>query len=222
MDTNPFRPPPAGVERRRAVRVSVCALDPITKAGMADLLEARASVRVVDGRARFETEVVVAAFDRLSPDAVTELRGVTAELGKPIVLVTDRIEEGGLAVAVECRVVAILPRSAATDNRVADSVRLAASGGVSSPSDLLARLAEHAERLHREILEPGEPAGAGLSSREIDVLRLMADGLDTQEIATELSYSERTVKNIIYAVTDRLRLRNRSHAVAYAIREGVI
>ncbi|MFD0815749.1 response regulator transcription factor [Amycolatopsis umgeniensis] len=189
---------------------------------MADLLGTRVSVKVVDGRARDETDVVVAAFERLSADAATALREVTAELGKPIVLVTDRIEEGGLAVAVECRVVAILPRSAATDSRVTDSVRLAASGAVTPPSTLLGRLSEHAARLHREMLAPSEPAGAALSSREIDVLRLMADGLDTQEIATELSYSERTVKNIIYAVTDRLRLRNRSHAVAYAIREGVI
>ncbi|GAB3711902.1 response regulator transcription factor [Amycolatopsis oliviviridis] len=202
--------------------MSVCALDPITKAGMADLLDTRATVRVVDGRTRDETDVVVAAFDRLSTDAVTALRTVTAELGKPIVLVTDRIEEGGLAAAVACRVVAILPRSAATDARVAESVRVAASGSVSRPSDLLDRLAEHAERLHREMLAPNGPAGAALSSREIDVLRLMADGLDTGEIAAELSYSERTVKNIIYALTDRLRLRNRSHAVAYAIREGVI
>ncbi|MFC3455174.1 helix-turn-helix transcriptional regulator [Amycolatopsis speibonae] len=189
---------------------------------MADLLETRASVTVVDGRERDETDVVVAAFDRLSTDAVTALREVTVELGKPIVLLTDRIEEGGLTAAVACRVVAILPKSAVTDSRVADSVRSAASGGMSPASDLLGRLAEHAERLHREMLAPSQPAGAALSSREIDVLRLMADGFDTQEIATELSYSERTVKNIIYSVTDRLRLRNRSHAVAYAIREGVI
>ncbi|KFU75599.1 DNA-binding response regulator, NarL/FixJ family, contains REC and HTH domains [Amycolatopsis lurida] len=206
----------------RPVRVSVCALDPITKAGMADLLEARPSVTVVEDRARDETEVVVAAFDRLSADATTALRAVTAEFGRPIVLVTDRIEEGGLAVAVACRVVAILPRSAMTESRVADSVRAAASGAVSPPRDLLGRLAEHAERLRREMLAPNGPAGATLSSREIDVLRLMADGFDTHEIATELAYSERTVKNVIYAVTDRLRLRNRSHAVAYAIREGVI
>lgn len=204
----------------RPVRVSVCALDPITKAGMAGLLGARPSVKVVEDRARDETDVVVAAFDRLSADALTALREVTAEFGRPIVLVTDRVEEGGLAAAVACRVVAILPRSAMTDSRVADSVRAAASGG--PPRDLLGRLAEHAERLHREMLAPDVPAGVGLSSREIDVLRLMADGLDTQEIATELAYSERTVKNVIYAVTDRLRLRNRSHAVAYAIREGVI
>lgn len=206
----------------RTVRVSVCALDPITKAGMVDLLETRASVVVTEGRTRAETDVVVAAFDRLSADAVAALRAVAAELGKPIVLVTDRIEEGGLTAAVVCKVVAILPRSAMTDSRVADSVRAAASRAVAPPRDLLGRLADQAERLHREPLAPDGPAGAALSSREIDVLRLMADGFDTQEIATELAYSERTVKNVIYAVTDRLRLRNRSHAVAYAIREGVI
>ncbi|WP_083650138.1 helix-turn-helix transcriptional regulator [Amycolatopsis sp. CB00013] len=189
---------------------------------MVDLLETRASVVVTEGRARDETDVVVAAFDRLSADAVAALRAVAAELGKPIVLVTDRIEEGGLTAAVVCKVVAILPRSAMTDSRVADSVRAAASRAVAPPRDLLGRLADQAERLHREPLAPDGPAGAALSSREIDVLRLMADGFDTQEIATELAYSERTVKNVIYAVTDRLRLRNRSHAVAYAIREGVI
>ena len=58
--------------------------------------------------------------------------------------------------------------------------------------------------------------------RSIDVLRLVADGLDTGEIAQRLSYSERTIKNVIHDVTSRLHLRNRSHAVAFAMRTGVI
>ena len=43
-----------------------------------------------------------------------------------------------------------------------------------------------------------------------------------EEIATELCYSERTVKNVIHEVTSRLRVRNRAHAVAFALREGLI
>ena len=62
----------------------------------------------------------------------------------------------------------------------------------------------------------------GFTERELRILRLVAQGLDTTEIAAELSYSERTVKNAIHAVTERYNLRNRSHAVAYAIRVGVI
>ena len=61
-----------------------------------------------------------------------------------------------------------------------------------------------------------------LTQRERDVLRLLADGLDTAEIASSLAYSERTIKNIIHDVTTRLNLRNRSHAVAYAIKAGIV
>jgi DNA-binding CsgD family transcriptional regulator len=50
----------------------------------------------------------------------------------------------------------------------------------------------------------------------------VADGLDTDEIAASLSYSSRTVKNILHSVTTRFCLKNRSHAVAYALREGLI
>ena len=46
--------------------------------------------------------------------------------------------------------------------------------------------------------------------------------MDTAEIATTLSYSERTVKNVLHDVTSRLQLRNRSHAVAYALKQGMI
>jgi DNA-binding NarL/FixJ family response regulator len=56
----------------------------------------------------------------------------------------------------------------------------------------------------------------------VEVLRLVAEGLDTGEIAKRLSYSERTIKNVIHDVVTRLNLRNRSHAVAYALREGLI
>jgi DNA-binding NarL/FixJ family response regulator len=61
-----------------------------------------------------------------------------------------------------------------------------------------------------------------LFEREIDVLRLVAAGLDTSEIAGKLAYSERTIKNVIHDITSRLCLRNRTHAVAWAVREGLI
>ncbi|MFC4078541.1 helix-turn-helix transcriptional regulator [Amycolatopsis samaneae] len=189
---------------------------------MVNCLESHTDMSVVGNQRRDEADVVVAAFERLSADAVAALREVAAEVGKPIVLVVGQVKESELPVAVECRVVAVLPRAAVTDERLPDSVRAAASGGANLPSNLLGTLVEHTERLYREVLAPGGLTGASLSPREIDVLRLMADGLDTNEIAAELSYSERTVKNIIYAITDRLRLRNRPHAVAYAMRAGVI
>ena len=61
-----------------------------------------------------------------------------------------------------------------------------------------------------------------LSDREQQVLRLIADGLPTREIARRLSYSERTVKNILHDVVTKLRVRSRSQAVAHAVRDGLI
>jgi len=72
------------------------------------------------------------------------------------------------------------------------------------------------------VLNPRGLTFSGLSERELEVLRLVADGCDTAEIARRLCYSDRTVKNIIHDVVTRLQLRNRSHAVAYALREGLI
>jgi DNA-binding NarL/FixJ family response regulator len=61
-----------------------------------------------------------------------------------------------------------------------------------------------------------------LTDREIKVLKLLAEGLDTAEVGRRLFYSERTVKNIVHDVTSRLNLRNRTQAVAYALRQGLI
>ena len=47
-------------------------------------------------------------------------------------------------------------------------------------------------------------------------------GHPTREVAQELSYSERTVKNVLHDVVTKLNARSRSHAVAFAVREGLI
>uniref|UniRef100_UPI0015861C46 response regulator transcription factor n=1 Tax=Streptomyces sp. TRM64462 TaxID=2741726 RepID=UPI0015861C46 len=65
-------------------------------------------------------------------------------------------------------------------------------------------------------------AGASLDDRERSVLRLVADGHETNEIAKRLCYSPRTVTTVVHDITQRFRLRNRAHAVAYALRTGLL
>jgi DNA-binding NarL/FixJ family response regulator len=62
----------------------------------------------------------------------------------------------------------------------------------------------------------------GLTTREVAVLKLVADGEDNARIAARLNYSERTIKKVIQDVMTRLNLRNRTQAVAYAIRVGAL
>lgn len=51
---------------------------------------------------------------------------------------------------------------------------------------------------------------------------MLAEGMGTAEIADKLNYSERTIKGIIHDVIRRLGLRNRTHAVVYAMRAGFL
>jgi DNA-binding NarL/FixJ family response regulator len=68
----------------------------------------------------------------------------------------------------------------------------------------------------------GRPSLARLTEREQQVLALIAKGHPTREVALELSYSERTVKNVLHDVVTKLNARSRSQAVAHAVREGLI
>ncbi|XVV13156.1 LuxR C-terminal-related transcriptional regulator [Actinoplanes sp. CA-131856] len=204
------------------IRVAVQATDPLSHAGLAALLQFRGDLTVLRNAQRAEADVLVVAAERLSTEVVASLRRATGETSAPVVLVVQDIDEGDLLTAVECRVMAILPRGAVNPDRLAHSVRAAATGGGVMPPNLIGELLKHVERMQRDVLAPNGLNASGLSPREVDVLRLMADGFDTNEIAGKLCYSERTVKNVIYGVTHRLKLRNRSHAVAYALRAGMI
>ncbi len=204
------------------VRVALHAMDPLSRAGLASFLQSRPELVLLRAAERANAAVLVLSADRLSADVVATLRRSAAETGAPVVLITNEINETELLTAVECRVVAVLPRAAVTADRLAHSVLTASFGGGVLPPNLVGELLKHVERLQRDVLTPHGLTASGLTPREIDVLRLMADGFDTSEIAGELCYSERTVKNVIYGLTHRLKLRNRSHAVAYALRTGMI
>ncbi len=90
------------------------------------------------------------------------------------------------------------------------------------PGDLLGKLLNHVGSLQRSSLDPRSLSLSTLTTREADMLRMVSEGLDTAEIARKTAYSERTVKNVLHEVITRLQLRNRAHAVGYALRNGLI
>jgi DNA-binding NarL/FixJ family response regulator len=105
---------------------------------------------------------------------------------------------------------------------VLEAALTAAAGGaiVVAPSALAEGLRERAVRLPRET--PIQPAAPPLNEREQRVLVLLAEGHQTREIASELCYSERTIKNVLHDIVTKLNARSRSHAIAYAVRAGLI
>ncbi|MBQ0983501.1 DNA-binding response regulator [Streptomyces sp. F63] len=192
------------------------------RAGEARAGEARTGeARAGEARSGARTVAVVLA-DRLDETTMLRLRRLVRTDGLNAVLVTGVIREAELLQVIECGVGAILWRHEATDQRLLQAVVAAARGEGDLPSDLLGRLINQVGRLQRNAAQQPGGSPAGLAPREIDILRLVSEGLDTREIAGKLSYSERTVKNVLHGLTTRLQLRNRAHAVAYALREGYI
>ena len=204
------------------VRVHIEASDPVSAMGIGGELRMRADVQVLDPVDQLLSDVTVLVSDEVDGTTLTRIRSLHRDGCARVVLVVTRLEDAGLLTAVESGACGILRRSEANPERIAEAVLTAARGDGSVPPDLLGRLLSQVSRLQRQVLAPRGLSLNGFTEREVDVLKLLAEGWDTSEIATKLSYSERTVKNVIHDITARLQLRNRAHAVAYALRAGVI
>jgi DNA-binding NarL/FixJ family response regulator len=202
------------------IRVRVHANDRLSEAGVTAELQQWPEVHVV--AAEDDADVAVVVADDIDDGALRMLRAAQRGNGDRAVLVATRIDDRGLLEAVEAGACGVVRRSEANGRAIAGAVRVAARGDGTLPGDLLGRLLTQVGKLQRQVLTPHGLSFSGLSEREIAVLRLVAEGLDTGEIAHQLAYSERTIKNVIHDVTSRLNLRNRSQAVAYALREGLI
>ena len=110
--------------------------------------------------------------------------------------------ESPLRLAEGNQVLAVLPRSTLTPTQLLASIQAAAAGLRVSP--------------------PQRPVTSRLEGRRLEVLRLLAAGADTREIARRLGYSDRTIKSVIREIQLALGTRNRAQAVAEGVRQGLI
>lgn len=202
------------------VSVYVHAEDPLSRSGVEAVFEERPEFAVT-GDVDAAT-VAVAVAHEVDETTLRAVRAMQRNACPRVVLVAGELDDGGLFEAIDAGVCGILRRGEAGAKPLADAVLAAANGDGTVPPDLVARLLDQIRRVQSEVLEPRGLNFAGLTEREAEVLRLVAEGRVTAEIADALSYSERTIKNVIHDVTSRLHLRNRSHAVAYALRQGLI
>ncbi len=166
--------------------------------------------------------VAVVALDTADEPTLQVMRSLRAQGCDHLVLVVNSLSDDDLMATVEAGAGSIVWRSRASASWLAQTVINAAGGEAALPPEILARLLKQVTRLRRHVLAPRGLTFNGLSNRERDILKLAADGLDTEEIAHQLSYSKRTVTSALHDVSVRYQLRNRTHAVAYAIREGLI
>jgi DNA-binding NarL/FixJ family response regulator len=197
---------------------------PIVRQGLVSVLEDEADLEVV-GTAATGREAVN-LVQRLAPDVVLldlempELDGVEAipqllaahpSLGVLVFTAYDTDERVLGAVRAGAR--GYLLKGASADE-IARGIRTVHSGG----SYLEPRVAS---KLMAELSSPRR-VGAVLTNREREVLRLVAEGLPTKQIARRLSIAERTVKFHVNSIFVKLGADNRAQAVALAAQRGLL
>lgn len=128
--------------------------------------------------------------------------------------------------------------SFAEDQKILEAIKAGALGYLlkdASPEELLKAIQEvyrgqsslHpavAQKVIRAIQHPDAHEAReenALTDRELEILRLIAEGLPNQQIATRLSISERTVRTHVSNILRKLKLPNRTQAALYAVKEGI-
>jgi len=210
----------------RPIRILIADDHAVVRAGLRALLKTEPDMEVV-GEADDGVQAVLKARS-LRPDVLL------LDLVMPR---QDGIEATRQIVHEDLTVRILVLTSFAEDDKVFPAIKAGASGYLlkdSSPQELIQAIRDvHrgespldpsiAKKVIRELQEPPDlpPAKEPLSDREVDVLRLVAQGLSNQEIAEQLIISEKTVRGHVSSILGKLHLANRTQAALHALREGL-
>jgi DNA-binding NarL/FixJ family response regulator len=161
-------------------------------------------------------EVVVMDLQMAPLDGIESTRQIRALYEDvEVVALTSFAEEERVHAALEAGASGYLLKDSDADD-VAAAVR-AAHRGELKLEPVIARRLMASLREERAV----DPT-AQLTSRELDVLRLVAVGKPNKQIATELSISERTARTHVSRILHKLRLSSRTQAALWAVREGLV
>jgi NarL family two-component system response regulator LiaR len=187
-----------------------------TKPGMEVVGEAADGVEAVSQARSLQPDVILLDMVMPHKDGLQAIKEIKQQNPKARILVLTSFDD---------------------DERVFSAIKAGALGYLlkdSSPQQLLeaihnvyhGRASLHpaiALKVIRELSQPSDlpPTEEPLTEREMETLRLIAQGLTNQEIANKLAISERTVGKHVSNILDKLHLANRTQAALYALRRGL-
>jgi DNA-binding NarL/FixJ family response regulator len=165
----------------------VYAKDPVSQAGITAQLRSRPEIDLIEHDQIDDAEVAVVVADEIDEETVRVVRAAGRNGCPRVVVVVARLDDNAVFAALEAGACGLLRRAEASPSSLVSLITAAAQGDGSVPADLLGRLLGQIGRLQRQVLAPRGLTMSGLTEREVDVLKLVADGYDTAEIANSLA-----------------------------------
>lgn len=197
------------------------------RAGLRTLLEGEQIRVLADTRAditraiplaeRTRPDIVLLDIDGTSGDTSELIRAIRDSLPESrVMIVTRSLDAGHIYRAVRAGARGYVTKETGIADLAGACRAVHAGQACMSPQAALAIM---------EIIRTGRVPHddrSDMSDREMDVLRLLADGLDNNQIAERLSISAKTVKNHVSSIFGKLGLNNRVQAAVYAVRAGIV
>ena len=215
-----------------AVRVLVVDDHALFRRGLTLVLEAEEGIDVV-GESE-DGEDAVAKAEELAPDVVLmdvrmpKLNGIEAtrriteiQPTTKILMLTVSDEEEDLYEAIKAGATGYLLKEISIEE-VADAVRAVVQGQTLISPSMASKLIQEFNNLSKRSEERRDMPAPKLTDRELEVLKLVAQGMSNRDVAGVLFISENTVKNHVRNILEKLHLHSRMEAVMYAVREKLL
>ena len=180
--------------------------------------EARNGLDAVELARGLHPDVVLMDVSMPEMDGVEACRQIHAEMPDiKVVMLTMHADQHVLTNAIRAGACGYLVKDCSTEE-IASAVRMAASGETALSPQLAASMLDEVRKLGTTQTREERL----VSRREEEVLQLIADGCSTSEVADRMYISQKTVKNHLASIYQKLDARDRTQAVLQAVRLGIV
>jgi DNA-binding NarL/FixJ family response regulator len=214
----------------RSIRVLIADDHAVVRQGLSQICNAEPDMQVVgqaaDGQEacrlarEHHPDVVVIDINMPVLDGVQATRQLMTDLPDTgVIILTMHRQDQYVFEAIKAGARAYMLKDTDSEDLL-QAIRTVASGEAVLTSAIALRMIEEFRR------QQNDPSGADgitqLTEREQDILRLVAQGMDNNEISDRLGLSEKTVRNRMTVIFEKLHVNNRVQAALYALRRGLV